>query len=268
MSNPTLLHTLRIELSDAAVWLSRKLSILLEREIICEATADDYDYWALKCTNDRFSLADLCKLLSYVNASKEMFEWTIPSDADSTCGIDVKLCNELLKDILHTGWAYQLVQDNAVYLIGVSQETLSFPPSLPGIFQIGSLRIRAELLWGKGELLEALSKGGNNYSALANLSERNLDLFGNELYWHYPISDDLHTGLYFVLVREGVLCLPYLAVDCDVNEQFEMDAAHLCTAEEIHRYLDDWSEYSSYLSTTMQSLRENILLKELDYEKA
>ena len=268
MSNPTLLHTLRIELRDAAVWLSRKLSILLEREIICEATTDDYDYWALKCTNDRFSLADLCKLLSYVNASKEMVEWTIPSDSDSTRGIDVKLCNALLQDILHTGWKEQLVQDDAVYLIGVSQETLSFPPSFPGILQIGSLRIRAELLWGKDELLEALGKDGNNYSALANLSGRNLDLFGNELYWHYPISDDLHTGVYFVLVREGVLCLPYLAVDCDVNEQFEINAPHLCTAEEMQNYLDDWSGYSNYLSSTMQSLRENIILKELENEKA
>lgn len=52
MNNPTLLHTLRLELRDAALWLSRKLSILLEREIICEATVDDYDYWALKCTKD------------------------------------------------------------------------------------------------------------------------------------------------------------------------------------------------------------------------
>lgn len=44
MNNPMILQTLRIELRDAAVWLSRKLSILLEREIICEASADDYDY--------------------------------------------------------------------------------------------------------------------------------------------------------------------------------------------------------------------------------
>ena len=71
-----------------------------------------------------------------------------------------------------------------------------------------------------------------------------------------------------MLVREGVLCLPYLAVDYDVNEQFEMDAAHLCTAEEMQNYLNDLSEYSNYLSSTMQSLRENIILKELEDEKA
>lgn len=267
MNNPTLLHTLRLELRDAALWLSRKLSILLEREIICEATVDDYDYWALKCTNDRFSLADLCKLLSHVNASKEIAECTIPSDAKSTCGIDISLCNALLQELLNTGWEKQLVQEDAVYLIGVSQETLSFPPSFPGILQIGSLRIREDFLFGKDELLEALAKDGNNYSALADLAGRNLDLFGNELYWHYPISDDLHTGLYFVLVREGVLCLPYLAVDYDVNEQFEMDAAHLCSAEEIQGYLNNWAEQSNYLVSTMQSLRENIILKELENEK-
>ena len=268
MNNPTLLHTLRVELRDAAVWLGRKLSALLEREIICEATADDYDYWALKCTNDRLSLADLCKLLSHVGASKEMVEGTIPSDADSTCGIDVMLCNALLSEILHTRWEQQLVQGDAVYLIGVSRDTLSFPPSFPGIIQIGSLRIRTDLLLGKDALLDALSRDGNNYSALAGISERNLDLFGNELYWHYPISDDLHTGLYFVLVREGVLCLPYLAVDYDVNEQFEVNAAHLCSADEMQVYLDNWSEQTSYLSATMQSLRENIILREIEDEKA
>ena len=264
MSNPPLLNTLRIELSDAAVWLSRKLSILLEREIICEATADDYDYWALKCTNDRFSLADLCKLLSYVNASKEMVEWTIPSDSDSTRGIDVKLCNALLQDILHTGWGEQLVKDDAVYLIGVNQETLVFPPTLPSIIQIGSLQIRKDLLLGKNELLDVLRSKGSSHLALAVLSDRNLGIFGHELYWHYPLSHDQYTGLYFVLVREGVLCLPYLAVDRDANERFIMNAAYLCSAEDMKHYLADWSEQASYLSTTMQSLLKSIICKEFD----
>ena len=51
MSTPTLCHTLRLELPVVAEWLSRKISALLQREIHCEATVDDYDYWALKCTN-------------------------------------------------------------------------------------------------------------------------------------------------------------------------------------------------------------------------
>ena len=207
MNNPMILQTLRIELRDAAVWLSRKLSILLEREIICEASADDYDYWALKCTNDRFSLADLCRLLSHVNVSKEMIEVTIPADTDSCSGIDVSLCNALLQEILHTGWDHQLVQGDAVYLIGINQDMLTYPPFVPNVPRIGSLRICSELLMGKDELLDALSedKDKNNCSSLAAVSERNIEFFGNELYWQYPLSDDMHNGMYFVLVREGVL---------------------------------------------------------------
>ena len=30
-----------------------------------------------------------------------------PSDADSTCGIDLLLSNELLKEVLSTGWEQQ-----------------------------------------------------------------------------------------------------------------------------------------------------------------
>ena len=71
-----------------------------------------------------------------------------------------------------------------------------------------------------------------------------------------------------MLVREGVLCLPYLAVDYDVNEQFEVNAAHLCSADEMQVYLGNWSEQTSYLSATMQSLRENIILREIEDEKA
>ena len=36
----------------------------------------------------------------------------------------------------------------------------------------------------------------------------------------------------------------------------------------MQNYLDDWSGYSNYLSSTMQSLRESIILKELENEKA
>ena len=269
MNDPMILQTLRIELRDAAVWLSRKLSVLLEREIICEASADDYDYWALKCLNDRFSLADLCRLLSHVNVSKEMIEVTIPADADSCSGIDVSLCNALLQEILHTGWDHQLVQGDAVYLIGINQDTLTYPPFVPNVPRIGSLRICSELLMGKEELLDALSedKDKNNCSSLAAVSERNIEFFGNELYWQYPLSDDMHNGMYFVLVREGVLCIPYDRVEEDVYEILLTHEAHLCNSEEMQNYMDDWSEYSSRLSSTMRSLQENIILKELENDK-
>ena len=167
MSTPTLCHTLRLELPVVAEWLSRKISALLQREIHCEATVDDYDYWALKCTNDRFSLADLSLLLAHVKASREVAIQAIPSDADSTCGIDLLLSNELLKEVLNTGWEQQLVCYTTLYLIGVTREALTFPYSAPDIFQIGSLTVQWELLYSKNELLLKLHEGGDCYQSIA-----------------------------------------------------------------------------------------------------
>jgi hypothetical protein len=267
MSTPTLCHTLRLELPVVTEWLGRKISALLQREIHCEATVDDYDYWALKCTNDRFSLADLSLLLAHVKASREVAIQAIPSDADSTCGIDLLLSNELLKEVLNTGWEQQLVYDTTLYLIGVSREALTFPYSSPDIFQIGSLTVQRNLLFSKDEFLHKLHEGGDCYSTLASLSARYVDLFKNELHWHYPISDDRHTGLYFILVQEGVLCLPYDYVTQDDFELFEPDAAHLCTAEEMQVYLDDWERQASYLTETMRSLQANLIFREVIHGK-
>ena len=198
-----------------------------------------------------------------MKASREVAIQAIPSDADSTCGIDLLLSNELLKEVLNTGWEQQLVCGTTLYLIGVSREALTFPYSSPDIFQIGSLTVQRDLLYSKDELLHKLHEGGDCYSTLASLSARYVDLFQNELHWHYPISDDRHTGLYFILVQEGVLCLPYDYVTQDDFELFEPEAAHLCTAEEMQVYLDEWERQASYLTETMRSLQANLIFREV-----
>ena len=127
MNKPILLQALKLELPQVADWLGEHISALLGRQIILQAAVDDYDYWAVNCTNDRFSLADLCLLLAHVNAPRGAVTAAIPSDAHSTVGIDMDLANLLLTELLHTNWEGQLIQPEALYLIGIDTNTLHFP---------------------------------------------------------------------------------------------------------------------------------------------
>ena len=115
---------------------------------------------------------------------------------------------ELLKEVLNTGWEQQLVCDTTLYLIGVSREALIFPYSSPDVFQIGSLTVQRNLLYSKDELLHELHEDGDCYSTLASLSARYVDLFKNELHWHYP-SRTTGTPVCTSFWYRRVLCLPY-----------------------------------------------------------
>ena len=127
MNRPPLLPTLKLDWQPVADWLSTLVSSLLERQIVFQATVDDYDYWSVRCLNDRFSLADLCLLLAHAKASKEVCVSTIPSEDLSTVCIDMGLANLLLSEILRTNWEAQLIQPEALYLIGVNPNKLIYP---------------------------------------------------------------------------------------------------------------------------------------------
>jgi hypothetical protein len=127
MNSPPLLPTLKLDWQPVADWLSTLVSSLLERKIVFQATVDDYDYWSVRCLNDRFSLADLCLLLAHAKASKEVCVSTIPSEDLSTVCIDMGLANLLLSEILRTNWEAQLIQPEALYLIGIDPSKLIYP---------------------------------------------------------------------------------------------------------------------------------------------
>ena len=116
MNRPPLLPTLKLDWQPVADWLSTLVSSLLERKIVFQATVDDYDYWSVRCLNDRFTLADLCLLLAHAKASKEVCVSTIPSEDLSTVCIDMGLANLLLSEILRTNWEAQLIQPKRKFI--------------------------------------------------------------------------------------------------------------------------------------------------------
>lgn len=71
------------------------------------------------------------------------------------------------------------------------------------------VRRSPESLKSKDELMHWLVEHGANHLQLMDFCSDYMAKYCNELCWQYPISDGKHLGTYIVLVKEGVLSLPY-----------------------------------------------------------
>ena len=106
------------------------------------------------------------------------------------------------------------------------------------------------------ELKEYLNEWGATFTSLNDFCEAYTDRYHNPLYWHYPYSDDKHNGLYFVLCRDGVLCLPYDQMDGEYYEYFELEDAHFLDTDSINIFIDDWIRFSVDMVDAMQAMKE------------
>ena len=120
--------------------------------------------------------------------------------------------------------------------------------------RIDKTNIDPSFLMGKDEFLEKLTEMGGTYSDLVSLCEQNVSRFGNELFWHYSLSDERYNGAYFVLVKEGVLRLPYEDVEIAENEHFNLFDARLCTEEFLRDAIEDLRCYTEYTVSVLKEL--------------
>lgn len=123
------------------------------------------------------------------------------------------------------------------------------------LFQYDTLKINVNKLKSSTELKEYLTEWGADYSALNDFCEEYQEKHGNQLYWHYPHSDDKHNGLYFVMCSDGVLCLPYDQMDTEYFEYFELEDARLLEPESIEYFIKDWVRFSADLVNAMKAMQ-------------
>ncbi len=123
-------------------------------------------------------------------------------------------------------------------------------------YNIDNAKINPALLKNSSELKACLDKWGAAFTSLNDFCEEYQDKFGNQLYWHYPCSDDKHNGLYFVLCSDGILCLPYDQMDGEYFEYFELDEARLLDKDSIKFFIDDWIRFSDDLVDAMLSMQK------------
>ena len=204
-----ILQTLKLSWGEVGTLTGSVISAVLKREVTCRAALDDYNYWTVSDTAGRFSHNDLSILLDYVEASREIREITCHGDSDMAVALDMGLSQALLKKKLNTSWEQELITDDGLWLVGVCPEHLNYA----GTITIDGKIISMDTLWSKEELVEQLFDAGGSEADLSEVRDRYVKQYGNQLYWSYPIPDGEYNGVYFVLVQEGVLCLPYDEID-------------------------------------------------------
>lgn len=123
--------------------------------------------------------------------------------------------------------------------------------------KIGDLTLNLEEVRSRQELLDYFIENGPTHSSLMDFCEEYREKYGNELCWPYPISDGKHLGTFFVLVREGVLSLPYDDADKVDYELFCVDDAVLFgDYADMEIFMDDWQLFHNDLMQAMTAMRD------------
>jgi len=128
--------------------------------------------------------------------------------------------------------------------------------------KIGDLEMNLDELKSRQELLDYFQENGPTHSALMDFCEEYREKYGNELCWPYPISEGKHLGTFLVLVKEGVLSLPYDDADKVDYELFCIDDMRLFQDyADMEIFMDDWKLFHEDLMAAMTAM-ENYLYEQ------
>ena len=100
------------------------------------------------------------------------------------------------------------------------------------------------------------------HRALMDICGEYMEKYQNELCWHYPTTDELHLGTFLLLVKEGVLSLPFNEVDSVDYELFCLEDACLCDAASINLLIADWYCFDADLRHAMEGMQRYYEKKE------
>lgn len=222
--------------------LSRILGVNLE----CSTTQDDVDFWGVKLGGYRMSLEEVGKVCDYVGADESERKDAYPSDeSESTVGdFGVDIANKLLALSLGIHFKKYLVEDKSLLLIDCRKnETI----------RIYGEPVCLDTLKSRNELLDFLYAEGANESSLLRFATDYEENQNNGLFWKIPIKDQNHLGVFFALVKEGVLYLPYDDADKTNGAIISFDDMKLADHSMVASYL---RRFQSYYSATTDVLND------------
>lgn len=127
---------------------------------------------------------------------------------------------------------------------------------------IDGLSLCTDALRSKQELIDYLHENGATHSALMNFCDEYREKYKNELCWSYPISDGKHLGTFLVLVKEGILSLPYDDADKVDYELFCLEDACMFDSAAMTDFIQDWDQFAKNLRAAMCSMRNFLTEKE------
>ena len=243
-------ETYRLAWDDIAKLLSDQIKTILERRFLLRVWPEDQEYWGARALHGLFAVADLNRLLDAVKADAEVRRETLPEDSETVHGFGMTLGSLLLKSALQAYWQYEMIEDNALWLIGfVSAETQPYTAS-------GLLRtLNVDALMSVEDVLAYLRKNGSTDCTLSDIRLRYYAAHGNELCWRYPISDGIHAGAFILVTKEGYLSLPYNSMDEEDYEILKPEDAMLHDPASLTTFLSDWEDFSDDLTDAMREMR-------------
>lgn len=235
---------------DIAKLLSDQIKTILGRRFLLRVWPEDQGYWGARALHGMFSVADLDRLLDAVQADAETRLETLPEDSESVHGFGMTLGSLLLKAALQADWECEMVEDDALWLIGfVSAETQ--PYTVSGLLR----KLNADALMSAKEVLAYLTENGSTDCTLSDIRLRYYAAHGNELCWRYPISDGIHAGAFILVTKDGYLSLPYNSMDEEDYEILVLEDAVLHDPASLTTFLSDWESFSADLTDAMREMR-------------
>ena len=239
----------RLAWDDIAKLLSDQIKAVLGRRFLLRVWPEDQGYWGARALHGLFSVADLNRLLDAVQADAETRMETLPEDSEDVHGFGMTLGSLLLKAALQADWKCEMVEDDALWLIGfVSSETRPYTVS-------GLLRtLNPDTLMSAKEILTYLKDNDSTDRTLSDIRLRYYAAHGNELCWRYPISDGIHAGAFILATKDGYLSLPYNSMDEEDYEILVLDDAVFHDLASLTTFLSDWENFSADLTDAMREM--------------
>lgn len=240
----------RLAWDDIAKLLSDRIKAILGRRFLLRVWPEDQGYWGARALHGLFSVADLNRLLDAVQADADARRETLPEDSEDVHGFGMALGSLLLKSALQADWKNELVEDDALWLIGfISAETQ--PYTVSGLLR----KLNPDALMSVKEVLAYLKDNGSTDCTLSDIRLRYYAAHGNELCWRDPISDGIHAGAFILVTKEGYLSLPYNSMDEEDYEILIPEDAVLHDPASLTTFLSDWESFSADLTDAMREMR-------------
>lgn len=229
----------------------------LGRNAQCRAKYEDESFW---CTDQPvMPLFEACQVMQLSGFPGEKWQDTLPDEGgDTVDGFGIELSEHLLQKALDFVWERQIIAPEGLWLVGVSnkKERQTRP------VMIGGVEVRFDELKSKYELFNFFGERSCTHSSLMEFCEDYKKRYGNDLCWLYPVAGDSCLGEYLILVREGVLSLPYTGFEEYSNAIFDLNAAALLRPEQLMQLAADWQIFSSDLVHAMTDMGEYLRKKE------
>ena len=245
-------QALQLSWQEVGFAIRQEMESILGKVIPCEAAPDDEDFWSVMFSSIRLTTSDVTLLINAVGYQDSLYKENVEGyDEPTHLGIGMYLSTALLARNLKLCWDGELITEKALTLVDITQPS----QKSPAILYWNGKEINPAQLKSKQELLSFLTENGATHTSLMNFCEDYRNQYQDELCWSYPISDGLHLGTFLILVREGLLSLPYNSADPEDNEHFCLEDVKMFDSKTLQTFLEEWRAYSDELCRFMAAIK-------------